>query len=167
MSGREVIVAVVSDGALRAYHRNGRELAQVAQLVVSHEVEPAVIATMMTDLGEALGWSPVGGRQVAAPASAKALPPARPRGRPRGRHAAASNATELAAILDLVQRQPGIKRSEVADQLGLDVGTVKRRTDALLARGVIDAQPLPGVRERGPGGGHGLFPMQPATEGAT
>ena len=164
MSGREVTVAVLSDGALRAYHRNGAALAQVAQLVVGTDVEPEVIATMMADMGDVLGWGPVGGRQVPSSMAAGRVRGALPAGQPprrdgRGRRPSGDVEAERQRVLDAIVAQPGIRRAEVADQLGVDLGRVKRRSDELLASGQIDARPLPGVRERGPGGGHGLYPV--------
>jgi hypothetical protein len=163
-------VAVLSEGALRAYHQaNGSGLAQVAQLAVGTEVEPEVIASIMADLGATLGWGVIdapapraavgraaGALPAAAPAPAKVVATVKPKPKPKRRPPEAVDA-ERQAVLDAIERQPGVMRTDLAAQLGIDLPRIKRRTDELLARGAIDATPLPGVRERGPGGGHGLF----------
>ena len=170
----DVTVAIVAEGAVRAYHRNGRELAQVAQLAVETDVDPSALAAAMADLGDMLGWH--GERVTAQPAGAvgsaagalPAAPPAElpaahpvaaqpPRKRPAKRQTPEQVAAQRDQVLAIVRGQPGIMRAAVARIAGIDLPTVKRRTDELLAAGAIDAAPLPGVRERGPGGGHGLF----------
>lgn len=175
----DVTVAIVSDGAVRAYHRNGGQLAQVAQLAVAADVDPAAMAAAMADLGDMLGWHGAGG--IGQPAGAvgraagalPAAPPAElpvahpvaaqpPRrkakgGGPRSAAVRARVAEQREQVLAVVRGQPGIKRADVARIAGIDVGDVNRRTAELMRSGDIDARPLPGVSQRGPGGGHGLF----------
>ena len=162
----DVTVAVVANGAVHAYHRNGRDLAQVAQFAVGAEVDPAAIAAAMADMGDLFGWHGVGAAvrpappAVALPAPPAAAPPsARPKQRPRGRPAAAAVDAERLAVLAAITERPGIMRVALAQLLNISLPTVKRRTDELLRADLIDARPLPGVRERGPGGGHGLFAL--------
>lgn len=170
-----VTVAVLTDGALRAYYRNGSGHAeQVAQLVVAHDIEPSVIASIVADLGDAFGWGANGAAPRAAGRAAGALPVARPveaKAQPRRRSGQRSTpdqtAAERAAILDAISAQPGITRAELGDRLGYDTHRVKNRTERMLEAGLIDARPLPGRRERGPGGGHGLFPLRPAPVNAS
>jgi hypothetical protein len=170
----DITVAVVSDGALRAYHRNGSDLAQVAQFAVAAEVDPSAIAAAIADLGDLFGWHGTGGvgqpagavgRAVGAlPAAPVAKPPVAhpvaaqpPRRKPAKRRSAEQVVAQREQILAVIRGHPGIMRADVARITGLNLPTVKRYTDAMVAQGIIDAAPMPGVRERGPGGGHGLF----------
>lgn len=159
-------VAIVIDGALHAYHRDGSQMVQVAQLAVEVDVDPAALAAVMADLGDLLGWQggqpagAAGSEAGALPAAPPAALPPAPAKRPKagaGRPPAAEVAAQRAEVLAVVAAQPGIMRADIASQLGLSRSAVKRRTDELLAAGLIDAAALPGVRQRGPGGGHGLF----------
>lgn len=168
----DVTVAVVSDGAVRAYHRNGRELAQVAQLAAEADIDPAALAAAMADLGDLLGWhservagqpaGAVGSAAGALPAAPPAeLPPARPprrvTKRPQARRPPEVVEAERQHVLAIIRGQPGILRADVARIAGTTVASVKRCTDALLRAELIDVAPVPGVRARGVGGGHGLF----------
>jgi hypothetical protein len=172
----DVTVAIVSDGAVRAYHRNGGALAQVAQLAVAADVDPAAMAAAMADLGDMLGWHGAGGIGQPAGAAGRAAgalpaaPPAElpvahpvaaqpPRRKPKARKRLTPVQVQTIRdeVLAVVRGKPGILRSEVARIVDADPAVVKRCTDWLLAHDVIDAAVVPGVRARGPGGGHGLF----------
>lgn len=168
----DVTVAVVSDGAVRAYHRNGGAMAQVAQLAIGVEVDPAAIAALMADLGGLLGWHSDALTVQPAPSAARSMPASRKAAelpavkRPRGRAVSGQAEAERADILAIVRGAPGILRTDVARIAGLDLPAVKRRTEELLAHGLIEARPLPGVPERGKGGGHGLFAVQSSASAA-
>jgi hypothetical protein len=171
----DVTVAIVSEGAVRAYHRNGGALAQVAQLAVAADVDPAAMAAAMADLGDMLGWHGAGGIGQPAGAAGRAAgalpaaPPAElpvahpvaaqpPRRKPQRRRLTPVQVQTIRdEVLAVVRGKPGILRSEVARIVGADPAVVKRCTDWLLAHDLIDAAVVPGVRARGPGGGHGLF----------
>ena len=121
-------------------------------------------AAAVAEAGGAQPAGAVGSAAGALPAAPPAELPAAhpvaaqpPRKRPAKRQTPEQVAAQRDQVLAIVRGQPGIMRAAVARIAGIDLPTVKRRTDELLAAGAIDAAPLPGVRERGPGGGHGLF----------